>query len=96
MSLTERLEDLTESASSPSNAKIGCKLIRIVNSDSFTDAERKKFIEILDVPVQDPKRVTSAALTRLLRAEGFKLSDKAVERHRAKNCGCDSTAGATK
>lgn len=83
MSLMERLDDISKETQVH-----GCKLIRILHTDKIPDDAREKFLSLLAMPHSDPTRVPSSTLARLLRSEGFDVSDKALERHRNKDCPC--------
>jgi hypothetical protein len=83
MSLSERLQNVSATA----KASI-CKIGKILQSDKLSQEDKKHLSTILDVPENDPNRVTNAAIARVLREEGFDLSDSSVDRHRRNDCGC--------
>jgi hypothetical protein len=83
MSLSERLQNVSVTA----KASV-CKIGKILQADKLTQEDKKYLSTILDVPENDPNRVTNAALARVLREEGFDVSDSSVDRHRRGDCSC--------
>jgi hypothetical protein len=65
----------------------------ILGSEKLTDDDRKTFISLLDIPDENPARVSNVILAQVLRDEGFDLSDSAVDRHRRKACSCSRSLG---
>jgi hypothetical protein len=88
MSLSDRL---SSAINTPQPRK--CKLMIILSSDKLTDEDRETFNSLLNVPEGDPSRVTNVVLSKVLRDEGFDLSDSAVDRHRRKSCSCSRNLG---
>ena len=83
MSLSERLQNVSVTA----KASV-CKIGKILQADKLSQEDKKYLSAILDVPENDPSRVTNAALARVLREEGFDVSDSSVDRHRRGDCSC--------
>lgn len=83
MSLSDRLQNVSATA----KASV-CKIGRLLQADQLSPEDKKYLSTILDTPENDPNRVTNAALARVLREEGFDISDSSVDRHRRSDCGC--------
>lgn len=83
MSLSDRLAKATE-ASKVSVCKIGV----LLTTDILTTKDRDQLAAILEVPMNDPKRVTNSMLGKVLREEGHDISNSSVDRHRRGDCSC--------
>ena len=83
MSLSDRLQN----ASATAKASV-CKIGKLLQTDQLPLEDKKYLSTILDTPENDPNRVTNAALARVLREEGFDISDSSVDRHRRGDCSC--------
>jgi len=84
MSLSERLQNAS-ATSKPSVCKVG----KLLHTDQLPQKDKDYLSAILDAPENDPNRVTNASLARVLREEGFDISDSSVDRHRRKDCACN-------
>lgn len=83
MSLSDRLEN----ASANSKSSV-CKIGKLLNSEQLSKKDKDYLSAVLEVPDTDPNRVTNSSLARVLREEGFDISDSSVDRHRRKDCAC--------
>jgi hypothetical protein len=83
MSLSNRLQNASQTA----KASV-CKIGKLLLAEQLSQEDKVYLSTILDVPENDPNRVTNAALARVLREEGFDISDSSVDRHRRRDCGC--------
>ena len=90
MSLLDRLAEAVNEQKAYS-----CKLMSVLASDGITEEERTAFVELLDLPYGAPGRPTNVALAKALRAEGYDVSDNAVDRHRRGECSCNRKTGGT-
>lgn len=83
MSLSDRL------SSAQSNAKnLFCKIGNLLQGDNLSAKDKEQLETALNAPLTDSKRITNAALARLLREEGHDISDSSMDRHRRKDCSC--------
>jgi hypothetical protein len=78
---------LTE-AISTANSKL-CKLATILASKELSSEDKKNIEAILAVPESNPARVPNTTLGRILREEGYDVSNSAVDRHRRGDCSCN-------
>jgi hypothetical protein len=83
MSLSDRL------SSAQSDAKnVFCKIGNLLQGDNLPARDREQLETALNAPLTDSKRITNAALARVLREEGHDISDSSMDRHRRKDCSC--------
>lgn len=83
MSLLEKLN----SAATESKSKL-CKIGVLLNSPEL-DAKTKENLEaVLNVPESNPSRIPNTTLGRILREEGYDISNSTVDRHRREECSC--------
>lgn len=66
-----------------------CKVGTIVHGTALSEEDRKVLQEMLDTPEGAPNRLNNATIAKVLREEGFDLSNSAVDRHRRGECGCN-------
>jgi hypothetical protein len=66
-----------------------CKIGSIVHGDALSEKDRETLQKMLDTPVGAPDRLNNATIAKVLREEGFDLSNSAVDRHRRAECGCN-------
>jgi hypothetical protein len=90
MALMDRLAEVVQEQKTYS-----CKLMSVLASDGITEEERTAFVDLLDLPYGSPGRPTNVALAKALRAEGYDVSDNAVDRHRRGECSCNRITGGT-
>lgn len=83
MSLSERFAQ----ASQPT-ANTLCKIGAILADENLPTEERKVLREILEATEGTPGRLNNATIGRVLRDEGYDLSNSAVDRHRRYDCPC--------
>jgi hypothetical protein len=83
MSLSDKLIEATERAASSA-----CKLGILLIGEKLSDKEKQQLTLILQVPEDDPRRVSNSSLGKVLREEGFDISNSSVDRHRRGDCSC--------
>lgn len=89
MSLSERF---AQASTATSNTL--CKIGLILANEKIPAEERKVLLEILEVPDGAPNRLNNSSIGRVLRDEGYDLSNSAVDRHRRKDCPCSRKVSA--
>ncbi len=89
MSLSDKLIEASKKAASSA-----CKLGLLLIGDKLSDKEKQQLIAILQVPEEDPRRVSNVALGKVLRDEGFDISNSSVDRHRRGDCSCNRKVSA--
>jgi hypothetical protein len=83
VSLSDRL------SSAQSDAKnLFCKIGNLLQGENLSTKDKENLEVALNTPITDSKRITNAALARLLREEGHDVSDSSMDRHRRKDCSC--------
>lgn len=82
MSLSDKLSKVSEKPNSL------CKLGALLNGNALPEKDRKYLNDVLSVSDGDPRRISNVDIARVLREEGFNISDSSVDRHRRKDCGC--------
>jgi hypothetical protein len=87
MSLSDRLKDAAVTT------ERRCKLINIIGSQDISEKDRETFVALMSVPVGTPGRLLNVVLASALRAEGYDISDSAVDRHRRGSCSCTRPTG---
>ena len=83
MSLSDKLMEATQKASTSV-----CKLGSLLNGEKLTAKEKQQLVLILEVSEDDPRRVSNSTLGKVLREEGYDISNSSVDRHRRKDCSC--------
>jgi hypothetical protein len=89
MSLSDKLIEASKKAASSA-----CKLGLLLLGDKLSDKEKQQLITILQVSEEDPRRVSNVALAKVLRGEGFDISNSSVDRHRRGDCSCNRRVSA--
>jgi hypothetical protein len=84
LALSKKLEE----AISEANIKL-CKLAAVLVSPDLSAEDKKYIEEILSVPESNPSRVPNTTLGRILREEGYDVSNSAIDRHRRGDCSCN-------
>jgi hypothetical protein len=87
MSLSDKLSN----ASKVSTTRL-CKIGLIISSDSLPKEDRENLKAVLEVPEMDPSRIPNVQIGRILREEGYDISNSAVDRHRRGECPCKRVA----
>lgn len=82
MSLSDKLSKASEKPNSL------CKLGALLSGTALPKKDQDYLIDVLSVPEGDPRRISNVDIARVLRDEGFYMSDSSVDRHRRKDCGC--------
>lgn len=83
MSLSDKLSN----ASKTSSIRL-CKIGAILHSEALPREDRDNLKAVLDVPELDPNRIPNVQIGRILREEGYDISNSAVDRHRRRECPC--------
>lgn len=83
MSLSERLAK----AKVPGTKSL-CKIGLILVDESLPKAERETLLTVLNVEEGTPGRLPNSTIAKILREEGYDLSNSAVDRHRKQDCPC--------
>ena len=84
MSLAQRLAE----AKNTTNAAMLCKIGAILNNETVPQDDRKALENILNTPEGTPNRLNNSSIGKVLREEGYDLSNSAVDRHRRNDCPC--------
>lgn len=87
MSLSEKLNSVANS----SVAKI-CKIGAILASSTLSIKDKETLKSILSQDINDPKRVSNVDIGKILREEGYDVSNSSVDRHRRNDCSCPRVA----
>jgi hypothetical protein len=90
MSLMDRLAEVVQEQKA-----YMCKLMSVLASDGITQEERAEFMMLLDLPIGTSGRPTNVDMAKALRAEGYDVSNNAVDRHRRGECSCKRNIGGT-
>ncbi len=83
MTLSNKLEEAMSEASN----KL-CKLGAVIKSSGLSDEDKKRIEIILSIPDSNPAKVPNTVLAKILREEGYDISNSAVDRHRRGDCPC--------
>ena len=83
MSLSEKLEEALNQ-----EPKAVCKIGSLLKGSVLSIEDKETLKTILSVPEGTPKRLTNTAIGKVLRDEGFDISNSAVDRHRRLDCPC--------
>jgi hypothetical protein len=81
MSLSEKLQ------AAATNNQL-CVLAELFVSPKLSKQDQQNLVLIVDTEKTDPSYVASAQLGRILREEGFDVSNSTIDRHRRGDCGC--------
>jgi len=81
MSLSDKLAKASEKPGSY------CKLGVLLYTSVLPEKDKKYLNDVVDVPSGAPK-ISNADIARVLREEGYNISDSSVDRHRRKDCSC--------
>jgi len=65
-----------------------CKLMAVIDGSNLSNEDKKRIEIILSVPESNPAKVPNTTLGRILREEGYDVSNSAVDRHRRGDCSC--------
>jgi len=83
MSLSEKLNSAIQESSVKS-----CKIGSLLLGKELSEKDKQNLITILDADPKDPSRVPNTTLGKILREEGYDISNSAVDRHRRGDCAC--------
>lgn len=88
MSFAERLEQQVSATLQLGNKR--CALAKLYVDERLSEDDRKKLLEVVDVPANGPRRISSVNIALALRAEGIEISRTAISDHRRQVCRCYS------
>jgi hypothetical protein len=60
----------------------------VIDGSNLSNEDKKRIEIILSVPESNPAKVPNTTLGRILREEGYDVSNSAVDRHRRGDCSC--------
>jgi|688.fasta_scaffold73113_3 hypothetical protein len=83
MSLSDKLKNASKSSQTAL-----CKLGIVLQSTSVPVEDRNYLKSVLEVEESTPDRIPNSQIGRILREEGYDISNSAVDRHRRKDCSC--------
>lgn len=69
-----------------------CKIGNILTNSKLSEQDKVNLKAVLDIPENDPSRINNNVIARILREEGYDVSNSAVDRHRRGDCPCKRTA----
>jgi hypothetical protein len=81
------LSDKLKSAQSEAINQV-CVLGKLLSGNKLSNSDKQNLINILDIPLDSPSRVPNAELGRILREEGYDISNSSIDRHRRGDCRC--------
>jgi methanogenic corrinoid protein MtbC1 len=87
MSLSDKL-----SAAATETPTRLCKIGNILTNSSLSEQDKSNLQAVLDVSENDPSRINNNVIARILREEGYDVSNSAVDRHRRGDCPCKRMA----
>ena len=85
MSLADRLNEARDSYTTKAQV---CKLMSVTLSAAMSEVDVDALVKILNSNPGDAAHMPNARIAHALRAEGFDVSNSAVDRHRRKDCSC--------
>lgn len=83
MSLSDKLSE----ASTKKTLKL-CKVGVLLISSDIPEQDRENLKRILEVDHSSPSRIQNSTIARILREEGYDISNSAMDRHRRNDCCC--------
>lgn len=87
MSLSDKLLSVAQTKST----KV-CKIGSLLLNPKLAKADKDNLSSVLDTPEHDPNRINNSDIGRILREEGYDISNSAVDRHRRGDCACKRSA----
>jgi hypothetical protein len=87
MSLGDKLQSAAVNAASKA-----CKVGALLYSSAISKQDKQNLETILSANPDDPTRVANTTLGKILREEGYDISNSAVDRHRRGDCACTRLA----
>jgi len=84
------LSDKIKSAKSVQIQKF-CKIGALLIGTELSDNDKESLKESLNTDPANPAHINNSALGRILRDEGYDISNSAVDRHRRGDCPCNRT-----
>jgi hypothetical protein len=83
MSLADKLGKIK-----PVGSGLPCKIGNLLYGTQLSDDDKKKLIEVLEVPYGNPERLPNTTIAAALREEGYDVGNAAVNKHRRGDCRC--------
>jgi hypothetical protein len=87
MSLSDKLLSVSQTKSN----KV-CKIGSLLLNPELSQSDRDNLSNVLDTSEHDPRRINNSDIGRILREEGYDISNSAVDRHRRGDCACKRSA----
>ena len=82
------LSDKLSSAKTSSIVKL-CKIGNLLVLSDLSEKDKQNLKEVLVTNQSDSSFISNSALGRILREEGYDISNSAVDRHRRGDCPCN-------
>ena len=82
------LSDKLSSAKTSSIVKL-CKIGNLLVLSNLSEKDKQNLKEVLVTNQSDSSFISNSALGRILREEGYDISNSAVDRHRRGDCPCN-------
>jgi len=83
MSLLKKLEQEVIKASTSI-----CKVGNLLVSNDLSKKEKDQLFTLLDTSTSSGPRVPNTTIGRVLREEGYYISNSSIDRHRRRDCNC--------
>jgi hypothetical protein len=85
------LSDKLSAATTDTTVRL-CKIGNLLTSSTLSEQDRLNLKTVLEVEENNPDRINNSTIGRILREEGYDISNSAVDRHRRGDCPCRRTA----
>jgi hypothetical protein len=82
------LSDKLSSAKTSSVTKL-CKIGNLLVLSDLSEKDKQNLKEVLETQPSNSSFISNSALGRILREEGYDISNSAVDRHRRGDCPCN-------
>lgn len=83
MSLSDKLKSAQNEILNQS-----CVLGKLLSGTELSASDKQNLSNILNIPLDSPTRIPNAELGRILREEGYDISNSSIDRHRRGDCRC--------
>jgi hypothetical protein len=85
------LSDKLSAAATDTTVRL-CKVGNLLTSSStLPEKDKLNLKTVLEVEENNPDRINNSTIGRILREEGYDISNSAVDRHRRGDCPCRRT-----
>jgi hypothetical protein len=85
------LSDKLSAATTDTTVRL-CKIGNLLTSSTLSEQDKLNLKTVLEVEENNPDRINNSTIGRILREEGYDISNSAVDRHRRGDCPCRRTA----